>query len=297
MPPGADHAPDLLSLVLELKPLKPAQAPPRLGRAAQAVLLARLAERDPDRAAALHDGEGPKPFTCSSLLGARVRNAELDPSAVYTLRYTALEPALAALLPELFPPGSRITFEGAELEITAQRSASESPWASADTYNGLLKRYMLPSGAAPAGSWSLLLASPTAFQSQGRTLTLPEPRLVFGSLVERWNACAPLTLPAEEVRTYAAEMVAVNRFTLNSAVGWERGPALRLGAVGQITFHALNHDRYWRSALSLLAAFSLYSGVGALTTVGMGQVRQLGAAETGRRGPQREPDDGRYLDY
>ena len=293
MPPGStEDAPELLSLVLELKPRQAAEVPPRLGRAAEAVLLARIAEHDPQKAQALHDASGIKPFTCSNLMGARIGRSQLDPARYYTLRYTALDSSLAALLPGLFPPGSRIQFEDAELEVTAQRTNGENPWAASTTYSQLLKRYLMPSGAAPAGSWTLLFASPTAFQSQGRTLTLPEPHLVFGSLVERWNACSPLTLPADEVRAYAQEMVAINRFTLQSAVGWERGPALRLGAVGQATYQALNHDRYWRSALSLLAAFSLYSGVGAMTTAGMGQVRPLAATPAAR-----EATVGSHLDY
>ena len=34
-------------------------------------------------------------------------------------------------------------------------------------------------------------------------------------------------------------------------------------------------DRYWLAVLSVLAAFALYSGVGAMTTMGMGQAREV----------------------
>jgi len=74
-------------------------------------------------------------------------------------------------------------------------------------------------------------------------------------------------------------MVVISRFSLRSAPGWDRGRGeqrgLRIGSIGKIAYSALNRDRYWLSALGLLAAFALYSGVGAQTTMGMGQVREL----------------------
>jgi CRISPR-associated endoribonuclease Cas6 len=83
----------------------------------------------------------------------------------------------------------------------------------------------------------------------------------------------PLALPEEDVRRYANEMVVVSRLSLRSAPSWDRGRALRIGAVGEITYRALSHDRYWLSVLHLLADCARFAGVGAMTTVGMGQVR------------------------
>ncbi|MGC9523584.1 MAG: CRISPR-associated protein Cas5, partial [Anaerolineae bacterium] len=62
---------DLLSLVLTLRPERRASLPPRLGRASHAILLDRLAAYDADLATALHDSHGPKPYTCSDLMGSR----------------------------------------------------------------------------------------------------------------------------------------------------------------------------------------------------------------------------------
>ena len=108
-------------------------------------------------------------------------------------------------------------------------------------------------------------------------MPLPLPDLVFGSLVERWNCFAGVAFPAE-ARRYAAECLAVSRFDLSSRPVAAKESGLRMGAVGQITYTTLNYDRYWMAVLHTLAAFALFSGVGAGTASGMGQCRQAPGA-------------------
>ena len=304
---------DLLSLVLTLRPTTTAPLPPRLGRAAHAILLARIAARDPALAETLHESDGPRPITASELIGARRDDRRVSPEQPYTLRYTALTAATAAVLSAAFAVGDTLTFEGVDFTVEAmepmmndelrmmngelriengqtqstirnsQFAIHHSPWSACDDYQSLAARHLLPSGPAPVSRWTFVLASPTAFRSQGQTQPLPLPGLVFGSLVKRWNAFAPVALPEEGVKRYAEEMVVVSRFSLRSAPGWDRGQGeqrgLRIGSIGKITYIALNRDRYWLSALGLLAEFALYAGVGAQTTMGMGQVRRIANGE------------------
>lgn len=273
---------DLLSLVLTLRPTATAVLPPRLGRAAQAILFARLAAADAALAQTLHDDEGLKPLTCSDLLGPRSRQGEVTPEQTYTLRYTALTAPVAAALAAAFTVGDLLTFEGVGLEVLDCASSSEtpplksdSPWVGSTDYQALAAQHLLPTRPAPEPTFSFLLTAPTAFKSQGKTEVFPLPELFFGSLVNRWNAFAPVALPEEGVRRYAGELVVVSRFKLKSAPGWDRGPGLRIGAMGEVTFRALNRDRYWLAVLGLLAEFALYAGVGTMTTAGMGQVRLM----------------------
>jgi CRISPR/Cas system endoribonuclease Cas6 (RAMP superfamily) len=46
---------------------------------------------------------------------------------------------------------------------------------------------------------------------------------------------------------------------------------VKIGAVGHVTYTDLGSDLAMRSALRLLADFASFAGVGAHTTVGMGQ--------------------------
>ena len=65
--------------------------------------------------------------------------------------------------------------------------------------------------------------------------------------------------------------------------GQRKNGALRIGGVGQVTYTALDDDRYALAALNMLADFALYSGVGVQTATGMGQCRRVGC--TFRRNP------------
>jgi CRISPR/Cas system endoribonuclease Cas6 (RAMP superfamily) len=48
---------------------------------------------------------------------------------------------------------------------------------------------------------------------------------------------------------------------------------LRMGGTGEVTYVSLNYDRYWMSIIQTLALFAQFGGVGAGTTIGLGQCR------------------------
>jgi CRISPR-associated endoribonuclease Cas6 len=100
---------------------------------------------------------------------------------------------------------------------------------------------------------TLEFTSPTAFQSKEMTM--------------------PLIL-SPEMRHYGEEMMAISRYRLESRAVEQKNQAVRIGAVGQMTYRALGADRYWLGVINLLADFAFYSGVGVQTTTGMGQVRR-----------------------
>jgi CRISPR-associated endoribonuclease Cas6 len=90
----------------------------------------------------------------------------------------------------------------------------EHPWAGQAAYADLVQRCTLRGGPAPRAV-TLRFSSPTLFRNDGRDQPLPAPELVFGGLLRKWNAFAPIALPEEALR-YAAECVALGRFALHS---------------------------------------------------------------------------------
>ena len=124
---------------------------------------------------------------------------------------------------------------------------------------------------------TLRFASPTAFRSRDRNVPLPQPDLVFRSLLNRCNEFAPLGLQ-EEARRFVQECLALSRCKMRTEyvrLGQEgRGT---VGFVGECRFAMLNRDPYWMRLMHLLAAFGLYAGVGRWTAVGLGQVRAVGS--------------------
>lgn len=274
---------DLLSLVFTLRPCAPADPqrplPAWWGRAAQAMVLSALAKSDPELAAALHDEQGPRPLTASTLMG-RFPQRSLDLQGDYRLRITALTMPVCTRLMEAIQPGGALA-PGTTIEldylpfivqaVTAQ--PEEQEWAAASSFQELSARHLLTS-EPPSRHIALQFTSPTAFHSEERTQPLPLPELVFGSLLQRWNAFSPLAFP-QELRRYVKECLAVQRFRIESrAVPYKEG-GLRVGFIGEVVFTTLNFDRYWLGQIHALAAFSLFSGVGVQTSAGMGQCRPL----------------------
>ncbi|MEL6524881.1 MAG: hypothetical protein AAFQ07_04135, partial [Chloroflexota bacterium] len=62
---------EMSSATLLLRPETKGKAPAWLGRAAQASFLERLQKIHPELSATIHDASGAKPFTSSTLIGAR----------------------------------------------------------------------------------------------------------------------------------------------------------------------------------------------------------------------------------
>lgn len=271
---------DLLSLVLSLRPIEgpepPSEVPAWWGRAAHALLLNTIQRHDEQLAASLHAGtEGVRPFTVSTLMGHFARGA-LQSGETYTLRLSAFRLDLAQILLAEAGSGSLAAGQILELdylpfEIVASQAAT--PWAAQTTYQELSAPYLLARRNAPRRI-TLQFTSPTTFKSAGKHVPLPLPELVFGSLLERWNAFAPIAFPPE-VKRYAAECLALSKYDLETRTVPMKSGGLRVGAVGRATYTTLSYDRYWMSLIATLAEFALFAGVGAGTSMGLGQVRQV----------------------
>lgn len=249
-----------------------------LGRAHYAAILKRLSAVDAGLAATIHDSRGVKPLTCSDLLnGTSNRDGtRLRPGKRYYLRVTGLtEKVSRALLQTLVEtPFREIELDHTLLMVTGTTvDGAEHAWAGSTTYKALAARLMAEGGTS-FQQMTMQFASPTSFKQAGRHMPLPLPDLLFGSLVERWNAFSPLAL-SPDVRRFAAEMLALTRYRLESRPVVQKEGALRIGGVGTATYRALGRDRYWLAAMRVLAEFARYSGVGVQTTTGMGQARCL----------------------
>jgi len=273
---------DLISVVLTVHPLQPKierqSMPQWWGRAAQMALLKAIAELDEALAAKLHEDTGLRPYTTSSLMG-RFPRKQLDPQGSYTLRFTGLTEAVSETLLRAanegaFSAGRTLELDFFPFKVTAVHSSKEGhAWAGGSTFGELMSA-LVGQENAPARKFPFQLTSPLVFHSQEKTQPLPLPDLFFGSLLEKWNAFAPMTMPAE-VRRYAETMMAVSRFDLQSRAAQMKAGGLRVGAVGRVQFSALNSDRYWLGMLNTLAGFAQFAGVGAGTTQGLGQAREI----------------------
>lgn len=267
----------LISIVYTLRSESDVTLPRTLGRANYAAVLAALNRVEPGLGGHVHEGDGPKPLTCSDILNGQTSRAgtHIQAGTDYYLRVTGLTEWVsrglhAALLAEPPPTWELDHHHFQVVETTA--SAEAHGWAGQTRYEALAAGQMLQ-GGAPRRQVTLDFASPTAFKSAGVQVPVPLPNLVFGSLVDRWNQFSPIVL-SPDVRRFGDEMVAISRYRLESRPVQHKQGALRIGGTGRVTYTALGGDRYWLNTLQMLADFALYSGVGVQTATGMGQTRR-----------------------
>lgn len=137
----------LTSLVFTLATERPQTLPPHLGRASHALLLRFIQSVDPSLAEALHAPDRPRPFTCSTLWGARRRagNLQLSPDETYHLRFTGLTEQVSAHLQTLAEaPPETVELDNARLQVVgATIKPAEHPWARSATYEELSAPYLL----------------------------------------------------------------------------------------------------------------------------------------------------------
>jgi CRISPR-associated endoribonuclease Cas6 len=235
--------------------------------------------RDADAALAarLHEPDQVKLFTVSSLQGLfRVEGGQalLSSARDYWLRFTSFDPTLSELLAsQMIPPEpAEMSLNGLSYQIRGVAADRElHAWAGKTSCEELIRGNLLGDHPPPT-KITLHFLSPTTFRSGGKNVVWPTPDLVFGSLLNSWNAVSNVSLPPEG-RRFASESMAVSHFDLRSrAVSFGRYQSI--GCVGTCTYVFLDQDEYWMRAMNMLADFALYAGVGYKTTVGMGQTRR-----------------------
>lgn len=270
----------LTALVLQFTRDAPAELPRDLGRASHALFLRLMSEHDAALADALHRDDDIKPFTCSNVFGGRRRAESLAvaPGDALWIRYTGLTAPVSQFLSALSvrAQSSRLSIEldGVPFRATgAVLDASVHPYAGSAAYEQLSAPYLLARNT-PAVRLDLRFVSPTAFKAKGQNLPLPLPGSVFGSLLDKWNAFAPIAMP-DETRRFAEECMAISQYHARTRMVRGKHGNVQIGFVGSARFVATNKDRYWLSLMNVLADFAFYAGVGRLTTQGMGQARRL----------------------
>ena len=267
----------LLSTVFRLRPTVDVLLPMTLGNAVYTAMLQLLGEHDQSLAAQLHDTNGPKPLTTSPLQGPVTvvdKQVRVHSDQEYWVRVTSLEERLtqALLAIESHPPATIRLHAGQFSVVQVSSQRQDHAWAMRMPYDALYAT-ALHGETRARPQVTMVFESPTAFRSQGQTLLFPLPRLVFGSLVQRWNRYASQLL--DEGLLDALDMgLDVDRYTLKTQMQNFGRYQLQAGFVGQCTFgvrKGVPAEVVW--GMRLLAGFAFFAGVGYRTTMGTGQVR------------------------
>lgn len=112
---------------------------------------------------------------------------------------------------------------------------------------------------------SISFLTPAALGGFGNQTALPDPKWVFGSLVNRWRRFGGPVIP--ELR-YDESCIVLADIEVRKV---EIGDYSQRGNVGQVVYLVPEDVASWYNAL---ADFAEFSGVGRKTTQGLGQVRR-----------------------
>jgi len=282
----------LLSLLISLVPTAPAPILGPLGRPAQGWFLSQVRRLNPRLADHLHNDDGPRPYTLSTLLDNRGRpipaGTRLVPGDSCWLRLTSLEGELSQFILDRLMPRLAGQVELYKMQFRVEGytlDSAQHPWAHSTDYARISEQL---NSAPQQRTARLEFASPTAFRSYGRDLPLPLPGLLMRSYWERWNAFAPLPLQLHEAWPAFAdacilvsELAGVNTERWTFAEG-ARGHATGFTGVVELTLQRPEKSGEWAEAwegapqvLGALCALAFYCGTGHHTSVGMGQTRPL----------------------
>jgi CRISPR-associated endoribonuclease Cas6 len=276
--PEKTAAPDLLAARLRLRPSDEAVVNRNQRRDVYWLFLQLVAEQNPSLAEELRAGSNLRPFTLSNLHcpggERRAENILLTPEQDCYIRITALTPDLVSCLTEVAQKLPATAALG-ELPVTLHEldfSTNEDARTGATTYRSILEECFYGFKPVP-NRFAFRFLSPTGFKTDGIETALPQPRLVFGSLLGRWNAYAPGPL-AEDSRLFAEVALRAGRFRIESRSVLVDNQ-FHNGFVGTVEFRATGRDRFYLQTLEALWRYSFYAGIGYQTSAGMGQALPL----------------------
>ena len=267
-----------------------------LGRPAQAWFLGQLTRSHASLASRLHDEQGLKPYTVSTLLderGCPLRaGGWLEPGQLCWLRITSLNEELSDAMEKKIVRHipKQLTLYKMDFRVEDVFSThSQHEWAGESSFSEIAQDVAMASSETRV---RMEFTSPTAFRNNGLDVCVPSSGQIFRSLWEKWNAFAPEPMQIHEFwPQFANDCILVDELTAINTTHWEfaegsRGAAT--GFTGTIGFALSPKDKvkkdwqqYWDGAASVLqslAQFSFYCGVGHHTTIGMGQTRIVSTA-------------------
>lgn len=161
---------------------------------------------------------------------------------------------------------AQLTLKHKGYEVKLQQMVTEKEIS----FEELAARF-IQSSLTPAGViWDTL--SVMSFKQQGRYVILPDARLMYQSLLLRWNAFSPkIKLETDHLADKLAAHCTLTRYNLHSRLFSVEGTNI-YGCYGRQQYCFFGYDMLKRIQ-GLLAAFAEFSGVGVKTALGMGAVQ------------------------
>lgn len=161
---------------------------------------------------------------------------------------------------------SRLTLKHEGYAVKIQQIRTQRETSFAELAANFIQAEQAPKGA----EWRSL--SVMSFKQNNRYVILPDARLMYQSLLNRWNMFSPdIKLEADDLAGKLAAHCLLKKYDLHSQIFSVEGTAI-YGCYGIQQYRFFGYDMIKRLQ-GLLASFAEFSGVGVKTALGMGAVQ------------------------
>ena len=184
------------------------------------------------------------------------------PEEIYQLSLSGLSEASSKAIASLDLSES-LEFLGAKFQVSDRHNQITS--------HEQLYTDLVAEEPEPLRQFSLKFPSPTSFSSQGSYLPLPMPNLMLHSWLEKWNHFAPIYLGGDELVSYLSQAIRIKRHRLQTR-NFQIHRGFVTGFTGNVDLQLpYKVEPLIANVANLLIQYSIFSGTGIKTRLGMGQ--------------------------
>lgn len=254
-----------------LKPIRNHYLPQSTGKSLYGFLLGTIRRIDPALSKIIHDYSGPKPFTVSRLIGSFERRDGqiiIDSEKKYCVRFTSMSDIISKAIIEALSPtfakGDSVYLWGEEFELLSFEVSSLYGYPSITSLEILIQASERI--ADKTDSAIINFVSETLFRYKDRNILFPSPEVLFNSAWKRLTSITQIDLE----KPFWSEKLNISKYHLRtSVVNFEKIPLQ--GFKGKVEYDASRLNLNEKKQMLTLCLALNYIGLGAKTTIGMGQ--------------------------
>lgn len=261
------------SLVVQTRAIETEAVPESTGTSLHGWLLNLVKAKNEKVATVWHNSQSPKPFSLSPLFGRFAKTsfgylAVKDQPYWFKLGLIGQE-AFDLVANELFAQQAKneiLTVGNIRLRVE-EIKLSGHPWAN------FLSLKELKNNHLENTQITLQFKTPTTFRRFNFNFVLPEPKLVFGSLLNKWQLLSSNTFELDLDKIN--EMLKITYFNIRTQFFPLKNQNL-VGFTGKVAYEPTSRCSTKQFAhLASLANLALFAGIGQKTTMGMGVSRLI----------------------
>lgn len=260
------------TIIFTLRSYNSGYLPEFPGRFLHAAVFSLISSIDEEAGNYWHDMSGIKPFTVTLDYNQPRRNHVTQEGDILFLRINVWHRDLWYILSET---SESMCVQIGPLQATVIDVHCEAPFGLPLREENILDLVQHRLEAKPACKIEVEFLTPTLFNGTYGDITFPTAELVFASIVDKWNAGdIEDTLDKPRVKELCERVILSDWSGRTKRVyfGRDRGYT---GFVGNFAFNLSKLSAEENQLITILALFGQHSGIGRLSSQGLGQVNVL----------------------